>query len=166
MDITPAPECTRSGESAVKVDTEKYHWSALQGSGIVFVVRLQRVNRTQVGARRRATLFLLAMLGLRALVPAGFMLAPEDGRLVVVLCDSNAPGAAHRHDSHQHAGHTHSDPTCPYAQSAGPTPLPALPAITAAPMATVLLLPAQVSQTFVRFGPSRQQSPRAPPQFA
>ena len=106
------------------------------------------------------------MLGLRALVPAGYMLAPEDGQLAVVLCEANAPGTAQRHDGHQHAGHTHSDPTCPFAQSAGPTPLPALPALAAASIATVLLLPAQVSQTFIQFGPSRQQSPRAPPRFA
>jgi hypothetical protein len=106
------------------------------------------------------------MLGLRALVPAGYMLAPEDGQLAVVVCEANEPGAAHRHDGHQHAGHTHSDPTCPFAQSAGPTPLPALPALAPASVATVLLLPAQVSQAFVQSGPSRQPSARAPPRFA
>jgi len=106
------------------------------------------------------------MLGLRALVPAGYMLAPEDGQLAVVLCEADARGTAHRHDSHQHPGHTHSDPTCPFAQSAGPAPLPALPALAPAAIATVLLLPAQVSQTFIQFGPSRHQSPRAPPRFA
>ena len=127
----------------------------------------QRANRAPGGgARRRGTLLVLVMLSLRALVPAGYMLAPEDGQLAIVLCEANAPGAAHRHDSHQHAGHTHRGPTCPFAQSAGPMPLPALPAPAPASVATVLLLPVQVSQTFLQFGPSRQQSPRAPPRFA
>jgi len=151
----------------LKISTRKYYLQAPQGWRTVFGAMRQRTNRTQRGGVRRfGTLFVLAMLGLRALIPAGFMLAPQDGRLAVVLCDSDAPGAAHRHDGHHHPGHTHSDPTCPYAQSAGPAPLPEFPALAAAPIATVLLLPAQVSQTFVQFGPSRHQSPRAPPQLA
>jgi Protein of unknown function (DUF2946) len=120
------------------------------------------------GARHWAAPFVLAMLCLRALVPAGFMLAPIDGRLAVVLCDSDAPGTVHRHGGHDHSGHHHTqtDPTCPYAQSAGPAPLPALPVVAAAPIESVPALPAPFAQTYAQFGPSRQQSPRAPPHFA
>ena len=103
------------------------------------------------------------MLALRALVPAGFMLAPVDGQPAIVLCDTDAPGVPHQHAGHHHAGHAHLDPTCPYAQSAGPAPLPALPALTAAPAVTADALPAPSAQVHARFGPSRQQSPRAPP---
>ena len=114
-------------------------------------------------------MLVLAMLALRALVPAGFMLAPEAGRLAIVLCDADARGGAGHHhhpDGLQHPLHAHLDPTCPYAQSAGPAPLPALPVLAATPISTVRLLPARSLATFVPFGPSREQSPRAPPRFA
>jgi len=117
--------------------------------------------------RHPGMLWVLAMLALRALVPAGFMLAPEAGHLALVPCDVDARRAAgHHHEGPQHPLHAHPDPTCPYAQSAGPAPLPALPVLAAAPISTVRLLPAQSPQTFVPFGPSRQQSPRAPPRLA
>jgi hypothetical protein len=122
-------------------------------------------NRRKDAGRRRWTTFVLIMLALRALVPAGFMLAPVDGQPAIVLCDTDAPGARH-HVGHHHAGHAHADPTCPYAQSAAPAPLPALPALTAAPGAAADALPTLSAQVHARFGPSRQQSPRAPPLFA
>src|ERR1700692_1580667 len=70
------------------------------------------------GGRHWAAPFVLAMLCLRAFVPAGFMLAPVDGQLAVVLCDTDAQGALQGHHAHDHAaGHHHAqtDPTCPYA---------------------------------------------------
>ena len=112
---------------------------------------------------RRWTRFVLIMLCLRALVPAGFMLAPVDGQPAIVLCDTDAPRAGHQHVGHHHAGHAHLDPTCPYAQSAGPAPLPALPALPAPPPARSEALPTASAQIHARFGPTRQQSPRAPP---
>jgi len=124
------------------------------------------MNPRQDTGRRRVTTLLLVMLALRALVPAGFMLAPVDGRPAIVLCDTDAPGAPHQHAGHHHAGHAHLDPTCPYAQSAGPAPLPALPVLTGAPAATAGALPTPTAQVHARFGPSRQQSPRAPPASA
>jgi hypothetical protein len=154
----------------------------------------------------------LAMLCLRALVPAGFMLVPAHGGLEVVLCDQDAsrlsqghstggdhqhpggsaPGSGHHRHSdssdysaslhHQHSDpaavsgaahgqhadgsahhHLHPDPTCPYAQSSGPAPLPALPQIAAAPSGVLTGAPVAHSQTHGHFGPDRQQSPRAPP---
>jgi hypothetical protein len=134
------------------------------------------------GGGHWAAPFVLAMLCLRAFVPAGFMLAPVDGRLEVVLCDTDAPGATPGasptrtpghytpgHHAHDHAaGHHHAqtDPTCPYAQSSGPAPLPVLPVLAAVQLATLRAAPIQVAQTHSRFGPTRQQSPRGPPRLA
>jgi len=151
------------------------------------------------GARHWAAPFVLAMLCLRAFIPAGFMLAPVDGRLVVVLCDTDASALTRDHTGprrspgdhrdrasgfyaldhapshHVHAksdttaaGHHHAqtDPTCPYAQSSGPAPLPVLPALAAVQIATLSPRPSQAAQTHARFGPTRQQSPRGPPRLA
>src|ERR1700680_3612114 len=119
------------------------------------------------GARHWAAPFVLAMLCLRALVPAGFMLAPIDGRLEIVLCDSSVPslGHHHHHSGYDPTTHHHNgvDPTCPYAQSSGPAPLPALPAMAAAPVASAPVVQSNVSQTHATFGPARQQTPRGPP---
>jgi len=140
-----------------------------------------RVNRLRHGgARHWAAPFVLAILCLRALIPAGFMLAPVDGRLAVVLCDTDAVGSAQAQDRRVHhhapghyvhdqgAGHHHAqtDPTCPYAQSSGPAPLPVLPVLAAVQIATLSAPPVQVAQTHSRFGPTRQQSPRGPPSLA
>jgi len=114
-----------------------------------------------------ARLLVLGMLFLRALVPAGFMLAPEDGRVAVVLCDAQMSAGGHPHHHHlvgsdAHHDGVHGDPTCPYAQSAGPAPLPTLPVF--AGTSTVGEPPApEALQTFSRFGPTRQQTPRGPP---
>jgi hypothetical protein len=126
-------------------------------------------NRLRLrGTRHWATPLVLAMLCLRALVPAGFMLAPIDGRLQIVLCDSAAPARAPHHQGHDHGAHRHAiaDPNCPYAQSAGPAPLPALPMLAAAPVANAPAVHGNLSQTHVPFGPVRQHSPRAPPLLA
>ncbi len=75
-----------------------------------------------------ATLLILGWLFLRALIPAGFMLAPVDGRLALVVCDAEMSAGEqhhHHHPGHDHTAHhegVHSDPTCPYAQSAGAAP--------------------------------------------
>lgn len=123
------------------------------------------------GAPHWAAMLVLAMLALRALVPAGFMLAPIDGRLSVVLCDTDAAGPAHNHGGQDHPGHHHHhhlhlDPTCPYAQSAGPAPLPALPVLGPQPVVSAPIEPADLAQVHAHCGPLRQQSPRGPPHFA
>ena len=121
-----------------------------------------------------ATLLLFGLVLLRALVPAGFMLAPVEGRFAFVLCDGNMSAGGHQHHHHHHdhddAVHhngVHEDPSCPYAQSSGPAPLPTLPmlAVGGAP-ASQLVAPASVTQTLLRFGPTRQQTPRGPPSLA
>jgi hypothetical protein len=110
-------------------------------------------------------LLILAMLVLRALVPAGYMLAADDGHLALVLCGAGVPGA-HHHDAHHPGPHTHGDPTCPYAQSAGPAPLPHAPVLTAAAIAAVVRLPVEFSQTSLQPGPLRALPARAPPASA
>lgn len=116
------------------------------------------------GKARWAAPFVLAMLCVRAFVPAGFMVVPVDGLLAVVLCDSDASGAMYR-GGHVHSGHHHGqvDPTCPYAQSAGPAPLPTLPMLPGALLAWVSVCAAEVAQIHAHFGPVREQHPRAPP---
>jgi Protein of unknown function (DUF2946) len=120
----------------------------------------------------RTTLLVLGMLFLRALVPAGFMLAPVDGGLTVVVCDvemSAGERQHHHHPGHDGAAHpdgAHSDPTCPYAQSAGPAPLPTLPAIAGGAVSDLQEQPAAVAQIISTCGPIRQQSPRGPPSLA
>lgn len=113
--------------------------------------------------------WVLAMLCLRALVPAGFMLAPVEGQLAVVLCDADAARAAHHHAGQDHPGHHHHlqlDPTCPYAQSAGPAPLPALPAMDPQPVVSTPIPVVHLGQVYAPCGPPRQQSPRGPPHLA
>ncbi len=113
--------------------------------------------------------FVLGMLFLRALVPAGFMLAPIDGTVAVVLC---GPGVVAGHQVHHALGHPapehdgHADATCPYAQSAGSAPLPTLPALAGGVPIDVLAPAPAFTQTFLTSGPVRQQIPRGPPALA
>lgn len=174
--------------------------------------RKQRLARNIV-VRHWAAPFVLAMLVLRSLVPAGFMLAPVDGGLAVVLCDADATAAMYGHTGHDMSGaahdmfghdmsttahdmsaaamagddrardmsmsdmpghdmsghpggHTHPDPTCPFGQSSGATPIPFLAAITPAMAPGAPVLPDLTAQIHAHFGPTRQQSPRGPPRFA
>jgi len=118
-----------------------------------------------------ATLIVLGVLFLRGLIPAGFMLAPVDGTMAVVLCDMQmSAGVQHHHAGHDHgAAHQHGlggDPTCPYAQSAGPAPLPTLPVLAGGAILERLVAPSAFTQTLLTFGPIRHQSPRGPPRLA
>jgi hypothetical protein len=124
-----------------------------------------------------ASVLVLELLFLRALIPAGFMLAPVDGNLAFVLCDLDLPVAAmsdagmpashhHMHAGHDHADHphgVHGDPTCPYAQSGGPAPLPTLPVLVSGTTFARPRLPTAITQTRLSFGPIRQPSSRGPP---
>ncbi len=127
-----------------------------------------------------ASLLVLGLVLLRGLVPAGFMLAPVDGYLAFVLCDADAPMPAtpagampashhHMHMAMDHAAHghgAHGDPTCPYAQSGGPAPLPTLPVLAGGTTFERPQLPAAITQTLLGFGPIRQTSSRGPPHLA
>jgi hypothetical protein len=118
---------------------------------------------------RRATLLLLGMLLLRALVPAGFMLAPVDGSLAFVLCEPGVLAGGHTHAAHDHAAHhhgAHADSTCPFALSAGPAPLPTLPVVAGGGVSNPVVSPTALTQTFPHCGPPRQESCRGPPRLA
>ena len=129
-----------------------------------------RVDRLRGHARQWVLPLVLALLCLRALIPVGVMLAPIDGRLTLVLCDHDASGTAHPHhsghDPATHSHHTQLDPTCPYAQSSGPAPLPALPTLGREPSAPGLVRAERTEQRRTPFGPARWHSPRAPPILA
>jgi hypothetical protein len=109
---------------------------------------------------------LLVLLALRALVPAGFMAVPSASGLEMVFCEPGAAGSMHHGHAHHHGHGNAADPTCPFAQSAGPAPLPAIPVL--APEAPVqgFIRPAPPAQTFAAQGPLRQQTPRGPPDLA
>jgi len=114
------------------------------------------------------------------------MLAPVDGHLEMVFCDAAAPKPVHHpamvhvHDmsgmeqgaseqagsEHGVTGHAHADPTCPYAQSAGPAPLPAVAVLASAGIAHTLAVGETGTQIQSAFGPRRTQTPRAPPLIA
>jgi len=132
-----------------------------------------------------AALLILGLVFLRGLVPPGFMLAPVDGALAFIICDLDLPvalapsvpmpaGHHHMHMAHMHmaaddTAHehgAHGDSTCPYAQSAGPAPLPTLPVLAAGTTFQQPPLPAAVTQTLLGFGPIRQPSSRGPPHLA
>lgn len=116
-----------------------------------------------------ATQLVLGMLCLRALVPAGFMLAPVDGRLGWVLCAPEVMAGGHySHSRHVHVGHQggHAAQACPYAQSAGSAPLTALPVLAGGSTVDRWVSPTLVAQTYLRFGPPRQHTSRGPPQFS
>jgi hypothetical protein len=115
-----------------------------------------------------APLLVLGLLFLRALIPAGFMLAPVKGHLSYVLCDAEMSAGEHHHyhsghDDAAHHGGAQSDPTCPYAQSAGPAPLPTLPVLAGAETFDHSVPPFAVTQTLLSFGPPRRLSSRGPP---
>lgn len=127
-----------------------------------------------------ASVLVLGLFFLRALVPAGFMLAPVDGNLAFVLCDIDLPvpamsagamPAGHHHmpmgmDHAAHGHGAHGDQSCPYAQSGGPAPLPTLPVLAGGTAFGHPRLPAAITQTLLSFGPVRQPSSRGPPQLA
>ena len=102
----------------------------------------------------------VALVALRALVPAGFMAAPGRAGPELVFCDT---AATHHHHVREHAT---VDASCPFAQSAAPSPPPALPALAAAIVPHVFERLAASAQTALVFGPPRQQSPRGPPESA
>jgi hypothetical protein len=119
-------------------------------------------------AHRWAAPWVLAMLCLRALIPAGFMLVPVEGQVAIVLCETNAARLASQPVGHDHASHHHTevDRSCPYAQSSGPAPLPTLPILGPQRVALAALSPIEIAQTHLQPGPHRQQSSRGPPRLA
>jgi hypothetical protein len=97
------------------------------------------------------------------------MAASVDGTWQIVLCQPEMLAAGHHHHHHansQDPAPLDLDPTCPYAQSAGPALMPSLPPLPAAVAMHALKEPAASTQTQLSFGPPRQQFPRGPPTLA
>jgi Protein of unknown function (DUF2946) len=112
--------------------------------------------------------FVLPVLLLRAAIPAGFMAASVDGTWQIVLCEPQMMMAAGHHHHHHHSDSHDSmpsdvDPTCPYAQSAGPALMPTLPLLPTVAMMHRLQPQPATTQTRLPSGPARQQFPRGPP---
>jgi hypothetical protein len=118
---------------------------------------------------RRWTRFVAALallLAVRALVPAGFMASTTEQGLQLVFCEAGvATSHAHGHP-HHHTDRGSPDPGCPYAQSAGPAPLPTLPALAAEVPAAGFVATFTPAPVAVLQGPPRQQTPRGPPLLA
>jgi hypothetical protein len=124
--------------------------------------------------RARIAFLLLPALLYRAAVPAGFMpMVDEQGQLALVFCpgevevrDVNDVHAAHHHSHHGDSANTGQSPKqhvpCPFALSAGPSPLPDIlvaPDVPASPSHVAAETPSRIfSPTIVR-----AQSARAPP---
>jgi hypothetical protein len=113
------------------------------------------------------------LLFLRALVPAGFMVASVDGRPAIVVCDGSMPAGMHEHHHHasgaEHAAPhdgAHGDPTCPYAQCSGSAPMPALPIPVGASVDVQRVKPLAITQIFPASGPIRKHRSRGPPDLA
>jgi hypothetical protein len=132
--------------------------------------------RFQWQRSRRASIAILLLPALlyRAAIPAGFMpMVDDQGQLALVFCpgkvavrDINDVHAAHHHSHHDNT--THSGDSfkqhvpCPFALSAGPSPLPdmlVVPSQPANPAHVAAEIPLKAfSPTIVR-----AQSARAPP---
>jgi len=115
--------------------------------------------------------FVLPVLLLRAAIPAGFMVASVDGAWQIVLCQPQMMAGGHHHHHHHHSDSqdptsSDVDPTCPYAQSAGPALMPTLPVVPIVAVMHRLQPQAAAAQTRLTFGPPRQQFPRGPPSLA
>ena len=133
---------------------------------------------------RKFTWLLLALLALRGLVPAGYMIDTTGGSLSLVVCSSGVYSAAAQADHSKHAEHHHhhqnshqneesnkesaaSDHSiCPFALAATGAPTPVLPAIDVAASTEIGRIVDNGSSLFGTFGPSRAQQSRAPPSFS
>jgi hypothetical protein len=110
----------------------------------------------------RLTVALIMLLGLRATIPAGFMAAPTASGFEMVFCE---PGALQGH-AHHHPGHAVAEPSCPYAQSSGPAPLPVLPALAVDVRPAMRMQVVVPAAPIALSGPRRQQTSRGPPILA
>ena len=116
----------------------------------------------------RSVAVLALLLAVRALIPAGFMASASDAGLQLVFCDAGvmAQHAGHHHAHHHSQTGATTDPDCPYAQSAGPAPLPSLPVVASDVRHAQLVVPAEAAPVAATSGPPRQQTPRGPPVLA
>ena len=118
------------------------------------------------GARRRPrwlAVLAVAVLGLRALIPTGYMIAAVDGSARLVVC----PAGIHHASGMHGAGHASFDADhCPYAFSGGAGLLPALPESQPPYFATLGPARAPAIESVPAPPPARFRAPRGPPSLA
>jgi hypothetical protein len=131
---------------------------------------------------RLVVLALLVLIGLRGLIPVGYMIDATDHGWSLVVCDDGIYGdwasksADHHPDRHQGHHHQHDDEndgkkshngsTCPFALASVAAPLPNVsPVVVEKPCSEAV-----TDETSVIFaglyGPARVHQSRAPPRFS
>lgn len=118
-------------------------------------------------SRRRLRLLialLLPLMALRALLPAGYMVAAESGELAIVLCsDGLAAWGTHAlPDPHHDGGQQPTGEDCPFANATFHAPAPHL-LTSAAPVPEFRFASVTSTQLPPSTGPPRQTGARAPP---
>jgi hypothetical protein len=119
-------------------------------------------------SRRRLRLLialLLPLMALRALLPAGYMVAADPGELRVVMCsDGLAAWGTHALPDQQHEdGHQPAGEDCPFANATFNAPATHLLSSVAAPVPELRFASAASAQLPLATGPPRQTGARAPP---
>ena len=129
---------------------------------------------------------LLALIALRGLVPAGYMIDVSANGLSLVVCGSGIYAAAAQstaiqgeHHAHHHGDGHHGDGAndssqaletdhsiCPFAVAATGASAPSLPAMLVVGETIIDRLAGRSVLVFSSFGPSRAQQSRAPPSFS
>lgn len=114
--------------------------------------------------RKHLLLWLLPLLALRALVPAGFMIDTSHGAMSVIVCPGHQ--TQHHSDNSGKTGGTDSASICPFAAAAGAAPIADLPSVAMGSSLAVDRVSASVSALDLPFGPTRAQQSRAPPFYS
>jgi hypothetical protein len=111
--------------------------------------------------------WVLPLLALRALVPAGFMIDTSEGDVSIIVC----PGHALQSDSSdsnnsqgEHEPSTGQGATvCPFAVAAAAGPLSSIATFASAAAQPAAFIIEDIAGPKFPFGPSRAQQSRAPP---
>jgi hypothetical protein len=118
--------------------------------------------------------WLLPLLALRSLVPAGLMIDTSQGGVSMVVCtgvhkstpmeERGAPATT----THDHLGqHGHdSNAICPFAVAATGAPTPAVLPMVLGAVSVIDAISSDVVAFHSTFGPLRVQQSRAPPYFS
>jgi hypothetical protein len=147
--------------------------------GQVADVSLQVIGRSAPMRKWLGALAVL-VLAMRSLVPTGYMLAPVEGHLSVVICAVDAPlgamtGAHHHHGAHvhslsdaavagfAHASHHAANSTCPYAASSGALLAHAAAMVTAPYFVALQPESPRPDASIPAAVPLRHKAPRGPP---
>jgi hypothetical protein len=123
--------------------------------------------------RKHVLLWMLPLLALRALVPAGFMIDTSHGAMSVVVCPGHQTQSPHgatsddaTSDDATKAGNDDSVSICAFAAAAGAALASDVPTVSLASALAGELLSNDVTALDLPFGPTRTQQSRAPPYFS